>query len=157
MPTIVGILTFISRINTSYESLKARNTYLFQHFAFYEQLKICVQLSWAWKKIITSGPILLRHFYVIFNTLYKISYMNTGLSWCAFSLYGKFHNFSVCMGNLRFLIHVLSMMFSSFNALGSFEGCFIAKKYSYSCKTFSLQGSMHKYTSMIFPHSEQKF
>ena len=26
MPTIVGILTFMSMINTSYESLKARNT-----------------------------------------------------------------------------------------------------------------------------------
>ena len=35
MPTIVGILTFISRINTSYESFKARNTYLFQRFSFY--------------------------------------------------------------------------------------------------------------------------
>ena len=32
MPTIVGILTVISRINTSYESLKARNTYLFSAF-----------------------------------------------------------------------------------------------------------------------------
>ena len=45
MPTIVGILTFISRINTSYESLKARNTYLYQYFSFYEQLKFHAQLS----------------------------------------------------------------------------------------------------------------
>ena len=45
MPTIVGILTFISRINTSYESLKAINTYLFQRFSFYEQLKLYAQLS----------------------------------------------------------------------------------------------------------------
>ena len=45
MPTIVGIITFISRINTSYESFKARNTYLFQHFSFYEQLKFYAQLS----------------------------------------------------------------------------------------------------------------
>ena len=29
MPMIVGILTFVSRINTSYVSLKARNSYLF--------------------------------------------------------------------------------------------------------------------------------
>ena len=34
MPTIVGILTFISRINASDESLKPRNTYLFQGFGF---------------------------------------------------------------------------------------------------------------------------
>ena len=47
MPTIVGILTFISRINTSYESLKTRNTYLFYHFLFYEQLKFHAQLSRA--------------------------------------------------------------------------------------------------------------
>ena len=39
MPTIVGILTFISRINTLYESLKSRNSYIFQSFSFYEQLK----------------------------------------------------------------------------------------------------------------------
>ena len=45
MSTIVGILTFISRKNTSYESLKARNTYLFQRFSFYEQLKFYAQLS----------------------------------------------------------------------------------------------------------------
>ena len=36
MPTIVSILTFISRINTPSESSKARNTYLFQRFRFHE-------------------------------------------------------------------------------------------------------------------------
>ena len=45
MPTFVGILTFISMINTSYASLKARNTYLFKPFSFYEQLKFYAQLS----------------------------------------------------------------------------------------------------------------
>ena len=45
MPTIVGILTFISRINTSSDSLKARKISVFQHFSFYEQLKIYAQLS----------------------------------------------------------------------------------------------------------------
>ena len=45
MPTIVGISTFISRIITSYESLKERNTYLFQRFSFYEQLKFYAQWS----------------------------------------------------------------------------------------------------------------
>ena len=45
MPTIVGILTFIRRINKSNEGIEARNTHLFQHFNFYEQLKCYAQLS----------------------------------------------------------------------------------------------------------------
>ena len=45
MPTIVGILTFISRINTVSESFKARTIFIFSHFAFYEQLKFHAQLS----------------------------------------------------------------------------------------------------------------
>ena len=43
MPTIVGILTFMSTINTS-EHLKAR-TVFFEHFGFYEHLKSHAQLS----------------------------------------------------------------------------------------------------------------
>ena len=39
MPTIVGILTFISMINTIPESLKARKFFILQHFSFYEELK----------------------------------------------------------------------------------------------------------------------
>ena len=39
MPTIVGILTFISMINTTSERLKARNFFNCQYFSFYEQLK----------------------------------------------------------------------------------------------------------------------
>ena len=39
MPTIVGILTFISMINTTSERLKARNFFICQYFSFYEQLK----------------------------------------------------------------------------------------------------------------------
>ena len=45
MPTIVGILTFISMINTQFESLKGRKVFVFQHFIFYEQLKFYAQLS----------------------------------------------------------------------------------------------------------------
>ena len=50
MSTIVGILTFISMINKTFESLKARKVYIFQYFSFYVQLKFHAQLSWAWKK-----------------------------------------------------------------------------------------------------------
>ena len=42
MPTIVGILTFISMINTTSERLKARNC---RFFSFYEQLKFRAQLT----------------------------------------------------------------------------------------------------------------
>ena len=45
MPSIVGILTFISMINTISESLKARKVFIFQHFNVYEQLKFHAQLS----------------------------------------------------------------------------------------------------------------
>ena len=47
MQTIVGILTFISMINTTTERLKARNFFICQYFSFYEQLKFHAQLSWA--------------------------------------------------------------------------------------------------------------
>ena len=45
MQTIVGILTFISMINTAPESLKARNFFICRYFSFNEQLKFHAQLS----------------------------------------------------------------------------------------------------------------
>ena len=45
MPTIVGILTFISVINTTSERLEARDFFICQYFSFYEQLKVRAQLS----------------------------------------------------------------------------------------------------------------
>ena len=45
MPTKVGILTFISRINTIFEIIKARKILFFHHFSFYEQLKFHALLS----------------------------------------------------------------------------------------------------------------
>ena len=45
MPTIVGILTFISLINTTTERLKASNFDICRYFSFYEQLKFRAQLS----------------------------------------------------------------------------------------------------------------
>ena len=39
MPTIVGILIFMSLINTTPERLKGRKVFVFQHFRFYELLK----------------------------------------------------------------------------------------------------------------------
>ena len=45
MPTIVGILAFMSMINTTTERLKARNFFICWYFSFYEQLKFCALLS----------------------------------------------------------------------------------------------------------------
>ena len=44
MPTIVGILTFISMINTKSERLKARSFFICRCYRFYEQLKSHAQL-----------------------------------------------------------------------------------------------------------------
>ena len=45
MPTFVGILIFISMINTTSEHLKARKVFSFKYFGFYEDLKYHAQLS----------------------------------------------------------------------------------------------------------------
>ena len=45
MPTIVGILTFVSMINTPSEKLKARNFFICRYFSFYEQWKFHAWLS----------------------------------------------------------------------------------------------------------------
>ena len=45
MPTIVGILTFISMINKKSEKLNATNFFICWYFSFYEQIKSRAQLS----------------------------------------------------------------------------------------------------------------
>ena len=55
MPTIVGILTFISMINTTSERLKARNFVICRYSSFSEQLKFRAQLSWARKTFYNLG------------------------------------------------------------------------------------------------------
>ena len=45
MPTVVGILTFISMINTPSDRHKTRNFFICRYFSFYEQLKFRAQLS----------------------------------------------------------------------------------------------------------------
>ena len=55
MPTIVGILTFISRKNSILclsEPNKSQNSW---YFYTYEHLKFHAQLSWAWKKFHNLG------------------------------------------------------------------------------------------------------
>ena len=55
IPTIVGILTFISIIiSTTSEILKARNFFTC-HLYLYEQLKFCVLVKLSMKKICLRG------------------------------------------------------------------------------------------------------
>ena len=44
MPTSVGILTFISMINTASESLKVREVSILLHLSVYEQLNFHAQM-----------------------------------------------------------------------------------------------------------------
>ena len=61
MPTIVGILTLMGRINSILIAEKQDKYHLelFQHFSFYEQLKFHTQLRWAWKKSNNPGASLI--------------------------------------------------------------------------------------------------
>ena len=54
MPTIVGILTLISKINTTSERHKASDFFLCRYFSFYKQLKFRAQLTLSFK---TSGTV----------------------------------------------------------------------------------------------------
>ena len=45
MPTVVGILTFITMLKTTPESLKARKVFIFQYLSFYVQLNFHAQTS----------------------------------------------------------------------------------------------------------------
>ena len=55
MPTIVGILTFISRINIPSECFKQDKLVILQYFTFNELSKFHAQLSLALKKFYNLG------------------------------------------------------------------------------------------------------
>ena len=64
MPTIVGILTFISMINATFETLNAKKKkllyFFFHYFSLYEQLRVRAQLSFITSRayiLITDLPI----------------------------------------------------------------------------------------------------
>ena len=59
MPTIVGILIFISRKNFMLNSAVQEKKFkliVFTNVIFYRQNKFHSQLSWAWKKFYNLGP-----------------------------------------------------------------------------------------------------
>ena len=56
MPTIVGILTFMSWTNNIMSLPEPKKSQISWWFYTYEHLKFHAQLSWAWKSFITPGP-----------------------------------------------------------------------------------------------------
>ena len=77
MPTIVGILTFISTINTTSERLKARHIFICWYFSFHEQLKIDAQLTWAWKCFYNLEACLGIHYLMLSCKQKENDYTNT--------------------------------------------------------------------------------
>ena len=57
MPTMVGILTFISMINTISERLTARRFIILRYFSFYEHLKFRAHLSRARNMLYNLGAL----------------------------------------------------------------------------------------------------
>ena len=56
MPTIVGILTFMSRKNSLLHLSEPEERWISWYFYTYEHLKFHAQLSWVWKKFYNLGP-----------------------------------------------------------------------------------------------------
>ena len=52
MPTIVGILTFTSMVNTAIESMKERKVFIFQHLSFFDQSKASCSAELSMKKVL---------------------------------------------------------------------------------------------------------
>ena len=108
MPTIVGILTFISMINKTSQSLKARKVFIFLHFGFYQQLKFHSQLSWAQKSFITLRPgsehkIFQIFCHVLFLVFIRCQYPAGGLLWYFHVVgYGHFLGFKIFIFNIFF-------------------------------------------------------
>ena len=81
MPTVVGILTFISMINTTSERLKAKNFFNFRYFRFYEQLKFLCSVELSMKIVLLPwGPGLPIRVYNYFKLFFlflnrKINYV----------------------------------------------------------------------------------
>ena len=68
MLTIVGILTFISRINTSGSS-KARTVFIFQHFSIYDQLAISCSLEMSMNIFYILGVRVFTLLFILFQTM----------------------------------------------------------------------------------------
>ena len=55
MPTYVGILTFISRINTTSEYFKQQKVFIFQYFSFYQAVENSCTVELSMKKFNNLG------------------------------------------------------------------------------------------------------
>ena len=65
MPTLVGILKFITRTNVIIYCCELENCLICLHFDIYEDNKFHDHLSWAWKKFLLTQDLILVHYMVI--------------------------------------------------------------------------------------------
>ena len=77
MPTIVGILTFMSRKNSILSLSEPENCWISWYFHTCEHLKFHAQLSWAWKKFNNLGASF---------TLYVLIYIRAQLQFVMFKV-----------------------------------------------------------------------
>ena len=62
MPTIVGILTFVSGKNSILGLSEPKNGRISWYFYTYEHLQFHAQLSWVWKKFYNLGARMVKMF-----------------------------------------------------------------------------------------------
>ena len=82
MTPIVGILTFISRINTTFENFKARQIFIFSPFYLYFPIHIVIKMALSSlskpfdKKTVINGPMVLSRLNTVVNSFHilKIFY-----------------------------------------------------------------------------------
>ena len=73
MPTIVGILTFMSRKNSILNLPEPEKGWISWYFHTYEHLKFHAQLSWAWKKFYNLEA-WVSHIFTVSNISTKASW-----------------------------------------------------------------------------------
>ena len=71
MPTIVGILTYISIMKKTSKMLKARNFFICTYVSFYEQLKFRAQLSWEWRACCITSELDFQHWLQVLIKTYN--------------------------------------------------------------------------------------
>ena len=90
MPTIVGILTFMSRKNSILGLSESEKSWISWYFYTYYHLKFHAQLSWAWKKFYNLGPWLNVGYIVTSFTLFRSQEKNcVEMLFCWYKIFSR--------------------------------------------------------------------
>ena len=87
MITIVGFLTFISRINTTSDSSKARKIIIFQHFSFFLRVENSCSVEMSMKNFHDLGPGGQMGLFEFYNIVEKFSVQIFSVNMVLLSLY----------------------------------------------------------------------